>query len=54
LSINISLAAFYTDYNMSVKEGQKRMFGLHSLRNGGATQAANNNVYDRLFKAHSL
>jgi hypothetical protein len=32
----------------------KRMFGLHSLRNGGATQAANNNVYDRLFKAHSL
>ena len=32
----------------------KSMLGLHSLRSGGATQAANNNVYDRLFKAHSL
>jgi pyocin large subunit-like protein len=28
------------------------MFGLHSLRSGGATQAANNNVSDRFFKAH--
>ena len=28
------------------------MFELHSLRSGGATQAANNNVSDRLFKAH--
>ena len=30
----------------------KSMFGLHSLRSGGATQAAKNNVSDRLFKAH--
>jgi hypothetical protein len=30
----------------------KSMLGLHSLRSGGATQAANNNVSDRLFKAH--
>jgi hypothetical protein len=28
------------------------MLVLHSLRTGGATQAANNNVSDRLFKAH--
>jgi len=28
------------------------MFGLHSLRSGVATQAANNNVSDRLYKAH--
>jgi hypothetical protein len=28
------------------------LFGLHSLRSGGASQAANNNVTDRLFKAH--
>lgn len=27
-------------------------YGLHSLRNGGATTAANNNVPDRLFKVH--
>jgi hypothetical protein len=30
----------------------KSMFGLHSLRSGGATQAANKNGSDRLFKAH--
>jgi hypothetical protein len=30
----------------------KTLFGLHSLRSGGASQAANNNVIDRLFKAH--
>lgn len=30
----------------------KTLFGLHSLRSGGASQAANNNVTDRLFKAH--
>ena len=30
----------------------KSMFGLHSLRSGGSTQAANNNVSDRLSKAH--
>ena len=28
-------------------------FGLHSLRAGGATAAANNGVSDRLFKRHS-
>ena len=27
-------------------------FGLHSLRAGGATAAANNGVPDRLFKRH--
>jgi integrase len=27
-------------------------FGVHSLRSGGATAAANNNVSDRLFKCH--
>lgn len=27
-------------------------YGLHSLRNGGATTAANNNVSDRLFNVH--
>ena len=30
----------------------KTKFGLHSLRSGGATEAANRNVPDRLFKAH--
>ena len=30
----------------------KTLLGLHSLRSGGASQAANNNVTDRLFKAH--
>ncbi|XP_071133591.1 integrase/recombinase xerD homolog [Mytilus edulis] len=30
----------------------KKQFGLHSLRSGGATQAANNGVSDRLFKVH--
>ena len=30
----------------------KSMFGLHSLRSGGSTQAASNNVSDRLSKAH--
>jgi hypothetical protein len=30
----------------------KSIFGLHSLRSGGATQAANNNVSDRFCKAH--
>ena len=29
-----------------------KQFGLHSLRSGGATQAANNHVTDRLFKLH--
>ena len=29
-----------------------RKFGLHSLRSGGATSAANNGVTDRLFKRH--
>ena len=28
------------------------MFGLHSLRSGGATAAARNGVSDRLFKNH--
>ena len=27
-------------------------YGLHSLRSGGATAAANNGVPDRLFKRH--
>ena len=27
-------------------------FGLHGLRSGGATAAANNGVSDRLFKRH--
>ena len=30
----------------------KSKFGLHSLRRGGATQAANAGVSDRLFKKH--
>ncbi|XP_071171021.1 uncharacterized protein [Mytilus edulis] len=30
----------------------KSKFGLHSLRSGGATSAANNGVSDRLLKAH--
>jgi len=30
----------------------KKNFGLHSLRSGGATAAANNGVPDRLFKRH--
>ena len=30
----------------------KDKFGLHSLRSGGATSAANNSVPDRLFKIH--
>lgn len=30
----------------------KSKFGLHSLRSGGATSAANNSVADRLFKTH--
>ena len=29
-----------------------RLFGLHSLRSGGATAAANAGVNDRLFKRH--
>jgi len=29
-----------------------RLFGLHSLRSGGATSAANAGVNDRLFKCH--
>ena len=29
-----------------------KQFGLHSLRAGGATSAANNGVPDRLFKRH--
>ena len=29
-----------------------RLFGLHSLRSGGATAAANAGVNDRLFKPH--
>ena len=29
-----------------------RLFGLHSLRSGGATAAANAGVNDRLFKVH--
>ena len=32
----------------------KSMFGLHSLRSGGATQAANNNGSDRFCKAHGV
>ena len=28
------------------------MFGLHSLRSGGATAAARNGVLDRLYKNH--
>jgi len=31
---------------------KKRNFGLHSLRSGGATAAANEGVPDRLFKRH--
>ena len=31
---------------------EKEKFGLHSLRSGGATLAANNGVSDRLFKRH--
>lgn len=31
---------------------EKEKFGLHSLRSGGATSAANNLVPDRLFKIH--
>ena len=31
---------------------QKEKFGLHSLRAGGATAAANNGIHDRLFKRH--
>lgn len=31
---------------------EKDKFGLHSLRSGGATWAANNLVPDRLFKTH--
>ena len=30
----------------------KRNFGLHSLRAGGASAAANSHVFDRLFKRH--
>ena len=30
----------------------KRLFGLHSLRAGGASAAANAGVVDRLFKRH--
>ena len=30
----------------------KTLFGLHSLRSGGASQAANNSVTDGLFKAY--
>jgi hypothetical protein len=30
----------------------KTLFGLHGLRSGGASQATNNNVTDRVFKAH--
>ena len=30
----------------------EKLFGLHSLRAGGATAAANNGVPDRLFKRH--
>lgn len=29
-----------------------KLFGLHSLRSGGATAAAKNNVSDRLIKVH--
>ena len=29
-----------------------KLFGLHSLRSGGATAAANAGVNDRLFKRH--
>ena len=31
---------------------QTKNFGLHSLRSGGATEAANRFVPDRLFKRH--
>ena len=31
---------------------KKKNFGLHSLRSGGATAAANEGVPDRLFKRH--
>ena len=31
---------------------EREKFGLHSLRSGGATLAANNGVSDRLFKRH--
>ena len=30
----------------------RKLFGLHSLRRGGATEAANREVPDRLFKKH--
>ena len=30
-----------------------KLFGLHSLRSGGATAAANEGVNDRLFKRHA-
>ena len=29
-----------------------KKFGLHSLRSGGATAAANSNVKERMFKRH--
>ena len=39
--------------NMVEKIGlDKRKFGLHSFRAGGATAAAHNGVPDRLFKRH--
>ena len=31
---------------------EKQKFGLHSLRSGGATQAAHNRIPERLLKAH--
>ena len=31
---------------------EKRKFGLHSLRSGGATAAANAGIKDRLFRRH--
>ena len=31
---------------------EREKFGLHSLRSGGATLAANNGISDRLFKRH--
>jgi hypothetical protein len=33
---------------------EKRKFGLHSLRSGGATAAAAAGIDDRLFKKHGV
>lgn len=48
----------YTRYREILLEGlnviglDSKLFGLHSLRSGGATVAASRDVKDRLFKRH--